>query len=59
MDFAASKHSDIAAFFANKTLLITGGTGFIGKVSFVAYVIYILIYILIYIFNIYILRKNV
>ncbi|XP_022643607.1 putative fatty acyl-CoA reductase CG5065 isoform X2 [Varroa jacobsoni] len=31
MDFAASKHSDIAAFFANKTLLITGGTGFIGK----------------------------
>ncbi|OQR67500.1 fatty acyl-CoA reductase-like [Tropilaelaps mercedesae] len=31
MDFAASRHSDIAAFFANKSILVTGGTGFIGK----------------------------
>ncbi|OQR67487.1 fatty acyl-CoA reductase 1-like [Tropilaelaps mercedesae] len=31
MDFLEREDSEVAAFFANKTVLITGGTGFIGK----------------------------
>lgn len=32
MDFGAHKDSQVAAFFAGKTILMTGATGFIGKV---------------------------
>lgn len=33
MDFLERDDSQVAAFFANRTVLITGGTGFIGKVN--------------------------
>lgn len=31
MDFTAHENSDVATFFANKTVFLTGATGFIGK----------------------------